>query len=763
MLKGKVFPIYCLLLALSQPTLGYGLDVAQEGFRAHEQGKLDEAIQLYSKALLGRNQSRVELATIYGNRCIAQLEKGAATNDVKLFERAIADCDQSVLIKPLFPLGYIKRGDAYQAKGELERSLEDFTVAMQIDPNQTIALLSRARVLTKMGKNDLALKDYTAFIEKEPKMAAALRERGALLATQGTHAKAVEDFNTVLKLNPEDNEILLMRAKSQSALNKYKESIQDFDQLIARLPKEASLFIDRGSLHASLGNMDLAFQDFNTAATLDPKNPLVPANLGLLYFLHGAYTKARTAFDQVIVLQPEDPFAPLWSYLAQRRQNPNKQIPFPYAAKNPGFNHWPGPLYELFMETKNAEQVIQAAQSKNNSEDSVASLHEALFFIAQKELYQGQTSAAIQNLQRVFDQKKGSMVIRSLAQEELKRLQKTAETVPIQTASLSTPTDQDQEPKPENPAAPVETAPVLTAANQDKIPNTVQPEAQAIHSAENLMDWNPVHPTEPREVLLNIMGGGLQANSIQKHERQAPLAEMTKEPPPVETPPPITSTEKPAPPKEQQASKIRPSQESCPSIETVQFPDASYLIDIGSINDTQKATNQCLKVHALGLPVYSHQVRIQDQAFFRLRAGPFIEEAAAQDAFARIKNETDIVPTRIFMTQGSKGAKPTIQTAQTKKMIPTPTTCPTVGGFKPKKGIYLVEIGSFGQAETAIGECVQVLAIGIPAYYHKINLQGVDYFRLRAGPFQNQQEAQYAANRIAKETKVKPARLIELP
>lgn len=126
-----------LLLALALSACG-GQSEAESlvgrGDTLHEQGMLDEAIELYTRAI----QLDPNLAAAYNNRGLAYDEKGD-------LGRAIADLDRAIQLDPNAAPTYYNRGLAHKALGKKAEAISDFEKFISLTDNPQ--LIQQARQL----------------------------------------------------------------------------------------------------------------------------------------------------------------------------------------------------------------------------------------------------------------------------------------------------------------------------------------------------------------------------------------------------------------------------------------------------------------------------------------------------------------------------------------------------------------------------------------------------------------------------------------
>ena len=151
------------------------------GFALHEQGKIDEAIAEYTKALAVDPKfadAQMLRARAYEQRgdCeraladYSRLVKSHPKSDQPLiarslvfakkglFEQAISDQARAIKLSKS-PLAYFHRGTAFSAKGDDTRAIEDFTAALTRAPNFVDARRSRAVAHARAGRSEQAQED----------------------------------------------------------------------------------------------------------------------------------------------------------------------------------------------------------------------------------------------------------------------------------------------------------------------------------------------------------------------------------------------------------------------------------------------------------------------------------------------------------------------------------------------------------------------------------------------------------------------------
>jgi len=130
----------------------------------------------------GRN-----LAVAFSNRALGYKRKGQ-------LDKAIADYDEALRLKPDLVAAFNNRGNAHYFRGRLDRAIEDFDAAIRLDPELSEAFANRGNVFRKKGQLDRAIEDYNKAIEIEPDNAQTFAERGLAYEKKGQATKALIDF-----------------------------------------------------------------------------------------------------------------------------------------------------------------------------------------------------------------------------------------------------------------------------------------------------------------------------------------------------------------------------------------------------------------------------------------------------------------------------------------------------------------------------------------------------------------------------------------
>jgi tetratricopeptide (TPR) repeat protein len=135
----------------------------EEGLEKAQAGKLEEAIELFSKSI----ELQPEDYYSWYNR-------GIAKNMLDNYEDALPDFEQTVKLAPDYKKGWLNRGTTKKHLTDYEGALSDYSYAIKLDPNYADGYYNRGLVYELLSKKDSACLDFNK--AKEIGMKAALKK-----------------------------------------------------------------------------------------------------------------------------------------------------------------------------------------------------------------------------------------------------------------------------------------------------------------------------------------------------------------------------------------------------------------------------------------------------------------------------------------------------------------------------------------------------------------------------------------------------------
>ena len=203
----------CLLLFVATLQAG-GLDDLKAANAAAQQGKVDDAIRLFTQALTASDLSPADQLAARKGRGSEYTSKSLIADAFERLDQArglradaIADFTAALGIKTDDADLYAARAQVYDLNGQYDSAIADFDAALKLN-NSPVTLVQRASSLSAKGDYDRAVADYTAalaIVTKDSKYAGIdaldiYSERGYAQFIAARYAAAAADFDKALTL-----------------------------------------------------------------------------------------------------------------------------------------------------------------------------------------------------------------------------------------------------------------------------------------------------------------------------------------------------------------------------------------------------------------------------------------------------------------------------------------------------------------------------------------------------------------------------------
>ena len=215
-----------------------------------DQGKLEEAIAYYNKAL----SLKPDYAEAYNNM-------GNTLKDQGKLERAIASYNKALSLKPDYAEASYNMGNALKDQGKLEEAIASYNKALSLKPDYAEAYNNKGNALKDQGKLDEAIASYNKALSLKPDHAEAYNNMGVALQDQGKLDEAIQAYNKALSLKPDYAE----SHRNLSSLVKYKPEDTQVALVGEMLQRPDLADDDRCHLHYTFAKMKEDLGDLATA------------------------------------------------------------------------------------------------------------------------------------------------------------------------------------------------------------------------------------------------------------------------------------------------------------------------------------------------------------------------------------------------------------------------------------------------------------------------------------------------------------------
>jgi Flp pilus assembly protein TadD len=186
------------------------------------QGKLDEAISNYAKAL----QMAPSYAEVYFSLGVALAEQGK-------LEEAISNYAKALHIKPNYAESLNSLGFALARQGRFQEAISRYSEALRIRPDYASAHNNLGIALAEQGRLEEAISNYSNAIRTRPTFAEAHNNLGVALARQGNLDEAIGHFSKAVRIQSDYAEAhnnlgvaLARQGKSDKAFGHFSEAVR---------------------------------------------------------------------------------------------------------------------------------------------------------------------------------------------------------------------------------------------------------------------------------------------------------------------------------------------------------------------------------------------------------------------------------------------------------------------------------------------------------------------------------------------------------
>lgn len=256
-----------------------------EGQGLFDQGKLNQAIQVYQQAVAVKPDD----PAIYV--ALAQVQVFAGD-----YKGAQASAENALLLNPNNSMAHAVRawvldfqGDPLGAEAEIKRALE-------LDPNNAAAHAFYVEILVDEGPSTVlkAVDESKVAQTLAPDSLITHRARGYVLNATGNYEEAAREYQAAIAINKNIPDLHLQLGKNYRALGINDQAVQEFTNANALNPANPEPDYLTSRTYATIGEFAKARQYAETAVKDEPTSPRYHGNLGVMYYHTALFTDAAT-------------------------------------------------------------------------------------------------------------------------------------------------------------------------------------------------------------------------------------------------------------------------------------------------------------------------------------------------------------------------------------------------------------------------------------------------------------------------------------
>ena len=190
----------------------------------------------------------------------AVFDRGCALADLNETERAIADFDRVLRMKPGHLQALIRRGQLIAPQAP-EKAIADFTRVLNTDRSLHTAWLQRGLAYGSIGDYEHALADLNMACRLRADDAVAWQNRGEILLTIDRAEDAVSDLSTVVQLAPGSAAAHWRLGQAFSRLQRLDAAVANFDRALQLAPADPETLLDRARAELARHHLQEAVED----------------------------------------------------------------------------------------------------------------------------------------------------------------------------------------------------------------------------------------------------------------------------------------------------------------------------------------------------------------------------------------------------------------------------------------------------------------------------------------------------------------------
>jgi len=201
----------------------------QLGVQMHQQGKLQQAKEIYAE-ILACDPNNSQAWHLSG---VVALQY----NDPLLAAKLIA---MAITLNPQEPAMYYNQALALERLGQYDEAITSYDKVILLKPDDVKAHINRGAVLKLIGKMDEAIASYNKAIAIKPDSAEAYSNRGNILAELQRWAEALESYSQAISINPRYVQAHINYANTLLSLQRLDDAILSYENALKYQPDNPS-------------------------------------------------------------------------------------------------------------------------------------------------------------------------------------------------------------------------------------------------------------------------------------------------------------------------------------------------------------------------------------------------------------------------------------------------------------------------------------------------------------------------------------------
>ncbi len=229
------------------------------GYSYVELERQEDGFQDYTKSL-----EMQESPSAYNNR-------GLICAWWNQYEKAIADYNRAIELKPDFSLYYTNRAVAYYRLKQYDKVLEDCAKAIELGNAPTNAYRYQGEAYWLTEEHEKALASFREMLRREPDSDIAVNGLGLAYEGLGQDKRALAEYRRAAKMDPAEPAYHANEAEMLWRAGRFKEAVTSCNRALKADPKYRRAYWIRAKAYEGQGQTAKAERDMETYKAMEEK------------------------------------------------------------------------------------------------------------------------------------------------------------------------------------------------------------------------------------------------------------------------------------------------------------------------------------------------------------------------------------------------------------------------------------------------------------------------------------------------------------
>ena len=255
------------------------------------------------------------------------IESGNSLFEQGKLNEAIVSYQKALLNQPDNAIVHNKLGEIYFIQGKVAEAIASVQLALKLQPNLAVAYKNLGNALQVQGKLDGAIRAYNKAVEIEPEFAEAYANIGSILSKKGQLNEAITYFEQALALKPNLAAVHWNLGNALIGLGKKDLAIASWRKAAEYKSEQFSAvaLTNQGTNLTGQNKIDTAVVCYERAIAIKPDYILGGLNLGTLWQQQGKWDEAIAVWEKCLEIEPDTETKGYIGIVLQRLGNAFKQ------------------------------------------------------------------------------------------------------------------------------------------------------------------------------------------------------------------------------------------------------------------------------------------------------------------------------------------------------------------------------------------------------------------------------------------------------